>query len=120
MEITWHLLSKNLSKCGHLHLGSAFMNLIPVETCIILVFFTQATQLCWLLEDTTRCVSGLELSGWSLRFSWWVTLEENGSVLSRWAAVQELLELDEQIGNEEETEEQETDLCIICQDEYKN
>jgi len=28
------------------------MNLIPVETCIILVFFTQATQLCWLLEDT--------------------------------------------------------------------
>jgi len=28
------------------------MNLIPVETCIILVSFTQATQLSWLLEDT--------------------------------------------------------------------
>ena len=52
MEITWHLWVKNLSKCGHLPLGNAFMNLLPVETCSILVFFTQATPLSWLSEDT--------------------------------------------------------------------
>ena len=67
MESTWPLLVKNLSKCGHLHLGSAFMNLIPVETCIILVFFTQVTQVCWLLEDT-RYVCAYEVLLFAIPF----------------------------------------------------
>lgn len=52
MEIIWHLWVKNLSKFGHLPLVIAFMNLIPVETCFILVFFTQVTPTSWLSEDT--------------------------------------------------------------------
>lgn len=49
------------------------MNLIPVETCIILVSFTQATQLSWLLEDT-RYVCAYEALLFAIHFHFFYCL----------------------------------------------